>query len=203
MNTGIGRSDRIRTCGIDVPNVARYQLRHTPICIVFSDLINDHVTDLTSLAHALSLRLRRRFPRAIYNTTFCAFFQVLNEKFFIICVLCFAILFVRRPFCAAFSSRPSCFPRARPHTFPPRKPINTAKPPHFETALRYLVYQASGDARVFVIAVRYGAISAAFYNNLRFSRNIRKRNLYRVAQTSRKITFNVIRSRKHHLIERF
>ena len=25
-----GRSDRIRTCGIDVPNVARYQLRHTP-----------------------------------------------------------------------------------------------------------------------------------------------------------------------------
>ena len=26
-----GRSDRIRTCGIDVPNVARYQLRHTPI----------------------------------------------------------------------------------------------------------------------------------------------------------------------------
>ena len=27
-----GRSDRIRTCGIDVPNVARYQLRHTPKC---------------------------------------------------------------------------------------------------------------------------------------------------------------------------
>ena len=26
-----GRSDRVRTCGIDVPNVARYQLRHTPI----------------------------------------------------------------------------------------------------------------------------------------------------------------------------
>ena len=26
-----GRSDRIRTCGIDVPNVARYQLRYTPI----------------------------------------------------------------------------------------------------------------------------------------------------------------------------
>ena len=29
------RSDRIRTCGIDVPNVARYQLRHTPI-VLFS-----------------------------------------------------------------------------------------------------------------------------------------------------------------------
>ena len=30
-----GRSDRIRTCGIDVPNVARYQLRHTPKNIKF------------------------------------------------------------------------------------------------------------------------------------------------------------------------
>ena len=36
---GCGRSDRIRTCGIDVPNVARYQLRHTPIFyFVFSFL---------------------------------------------------------------------------------------------------------------------------------------------------------------------
>ena len=32
----IGRSDRIRTCGIDVPNVARYQLRHTPKCEKYS-----------------------------------------------------------------------------------------------------------------------------------------------------------------------
>ena len=31
MNTRYGRSDRIRTCGIEVPNFARYQLRHTPI----------------------------------------------------------------------------------------------------------------------------------------------------------------------------
>ncbi len=31
-----GRSDRIRTCGIDVPNVARYQLRHTPFYLCFS-----------------------------------------------------------------------------------------------------------------------------------------------------------------------
>ena len=38
MNTGIGRSDRIRTCGIDVPNVARYQLRHTPMCDFYSIL---------------------------------------------------------------------------------------------------------------------------------------------------------------------
>ena len=30
-----GRSDRIRTCGIDVPNVARYQLRHTPMILNF------------------------------------------------------------------------------------------------------------------------------------------------------------------------
>lgn len=25
-----GRSDRIRTCGLNIPNVARYQLRYTP-----------------------------------------------------------------------------------------------------------------------------------------------------------------------------
>ena len=31
-----GRSDRVRTCGIDVPNVARYQLRHTPMCEKYS-----------------------------------------------------------------------------------------------------------------------------------------------------------------------
>ena len=36
MNTRYGRSDRIRTCGIDVPNVARYQLRHTPKCVKYS-----------------------------------------------------------------------------------------------------------------------------------------------------------------------
>ena len=30
MNTRNGRSDRIRTCGIVVPNHARYQLRYTP-----------------------------------------------------------------------------------------------------------------------------------------------------------------------------
>ena len=31
-----GRSDRVRTCGIDVPNVARYQLRHTPMGEIFN-----------------------------------------------------------------------------------------------------------------------------------------------------------------------
>ena len=30
MNTQYGRSDRVRTCGLNIPNVARYQLRHTP-----------------------------------------------------------------------------------------------------------------------------------------------------------------------------
>ena len=30
-----GRSDRVRTCGIDVPNVARYQLRHTPKYLIY------------------------------------------------------------------------------------------------------------------------------------------------------------------------
>ena len=29
----IGRSDRVRTCGLNIPNVARYQLRYTPIVI--------------------------------------------------------------------------------------------------------------------------------------------------------------------------
>ena len=28
-----GRSDRIRTCGLNIPNVARYQLRYTPISL--------------------------------------------------------------------------------------------------------------------------------------------------------------------------
>ena len=36
MNTRYGRSDRVRTCGIDVPNVARYQLRHTPMSEKYS-----------------------------------------------------------------------------------------------------------------------------------------------------------------------
>ena len=31
-----GRSDRVRTCGIEVPNFARYQLRHTPKCVYYS-----------------------------------------------------------------------------------------------------------------------------------------------------------------------
>ena len=30
VNTRYGRSDRVRTCGLNIPNVARYQLRHTP-----------------------------------------------------------------------------------------------------------------------------------------------------------------------------
>ena len=35
MNTRYGRSDRARTCGLNIPNVARYQLRHTPIYLIF------------------------------------------------------------------------------------------------------------------------------------------------------------------------
>ena len=31
MNTRYGRSDRVRTCGLMVPNHPRCQLRHTPI----------------------------------------------------------------------------------------------------------------------------------------------------------------------------
>ncbi len=30
-NPSVGRSDRVRTCDLDVPNVARYQLRYTSI----------------------------------------------------------------------------------------------------------------------------------------------------------------------------
>ena len=36
-----GRSDRVRTCGIDVPNVARYQLRHTPV-----ELLENYVNSI-------------------------------------------------------------------------------------------------------------------------------------------------------------
>ncbi len=35
INTRSGRSDRVRTCGLNIPNVARSQLRHTPIFIQF------------------------------------------------------------------------------------------------------------------------------------------------------------------------
>ncbi len=35
-----GRSDRIRTCGIDVPNVARYQLRHAPASFRYTIIAN-------------------------------------------------------------------------------------------------------------------------------------------------------------------
>ena len=35
MLTFFGRSDRVRTCGLNIPNVARYQLRHTPKYSVF------------------------------------------------------------------------------------------------------------------------------------------------------------------------
>ena len=36
-----GRSDRVRTCGIDIPNVARYQLRHTPIYLVYARILTE------------------------------------------------------------------------------------------------------------------------------------------------------------------
>ena len=36
--SGFGRSDRVRTCGIEVPNFARYQLRHTPIDCIFETI---------------------------------------------------------------------------------------------------------------------------------------------------------------------
>ena len=32
-----GRSDRVRTCGLNIPNVARYQLRHTPKILTFKN----------------------------------------------------------------------------------------------------------------------------------------------------------------------
>ena len=49
MTTRYGRSDRVRTCGIDVPNVARYQLRHTPkIFNFFSTMVKPVVKSLLS-----------------------------------------------------------------------------------------------------------------------------------------------------------
>ena len=44
-----GRSDRIRTCGIDVPNVARYQLRHTPKIFATTYIITDKIGKVNRL----------------------------------------------------------------------------------------------------------------------------------------------------------
>ena len=44
-----GRSDRVRTCGLNIPNVARYQLRHTPIAIPFYQKRNEKSTHLRKI----------------------------------------------------------------------------------------------------------------------------------------------------------
>ena len=49
-----GRSDRVRTCGIDIPNVARYQLRHTPI---YSILRSDFNRNSATVGHYVVVSL--------------------------------------------------------------------------------------------------------------------------------------------------
>ena len=49
-----GRSDRVRTCGIDIPNVARYQLRHTPI---YSILCSDFYRNSATVGHYVVVSL--------------------------------------------------------------------------------------------------------------------------------------------------
>ena len=53
MNTRYGPSDRVRTCGLMVPNHPRYQLRHTRLYLYFSLLP----------AYYLSAVRPRRFPQ--------------------------------------------------------------------------------------------------------------------------------------------
>ena len=53
MNTQYGPSDRVRTCGLMVPNHPRYQLRHTRLYLFFSLLP----------AYYLSAVRPRRFPQ--------------------------------------------------------------------------------------------------------------------------------------------
>ena len=95
MNTRYGRSDRIRTCGIDVPNVARYQLRHTPICILlfFWQLSARFLLQLRLCLHSHSSLANRQVaatpfssllppPAALGNVPNCAtprFFCLLGD----------------------------------------------------------------------------------------------------------------------------
>ena len=67
-----GRGDRIRTCGLMVPNHARYQLRHTPMSLIvkilntyfpsgaerFFDFATSHVSSLRAGGVELPTRLR-------------------------------------------------------------------------------------------------------------------------------------------------
>ena len=70
MNTRYGRSDRIRTCGIDVPNVARYQLRHTPMCDLY----------LTFIFSVRGQTVRTLIGRGLYYSKVFFDCQVCGEK---------------------------------------------------------------------------------------------------------------------------
>ena len=59
-----GRSDRIRTCGIDVPNVARYQLRHTPIYSIKNFYSSCPLRFLLPLPHRASQKICSRSATA-------------------------------------------------------------------------------------------------------------------------------------------
>ena len=81
MNTRYGRSDRIRTCGIDVPNVARYQLRHTPKCEKYSIFRSFSVSGQICGQNILSVFFwkGKHSKKAMFTRTFLQCLQALSE----------------------------------------------------------------------------------------------------------------------------
>ena len=57
------RSDRVRTCGLNIPNVARYQLRHTPIYVTMI-LYHSSVCLSTKINPLIRTII---FPKPIYS----------------------------------------------------------------------------------------------------------------------------------------
>ena len=106
-----GRSDRIRTCGIDVPNVARYQLRHTPISEKYSIFRSFSVSGQTCGQTAFYCDFEREYSAE--KVSRLHIFASENRLFFNVCKDFQAFVFWRKAlFC----------PRGRPRRCPAPKP---------------------------------------------------------------------------------
>ncbi len=73
-----GRSDRTRTCGIEVPNFARYQLRHTPIVFIFS--FSFSMPPRQNVAAEYRFHIRVRMPACSFLGSPCGITQVLSYR---------------------------------------------------------------------------------------------------------------------------
>ena len=70
-----GRSDRIRTCGILVPNQARYQLRYTPLLLLTTYLQDTVQVCLRLFRRRVHCTICHTFVQCDYN----AFIAVLQH----------------------------------------------------------------------------------------------------------------------------